>query len=75
VCELATLENITVSFCEPNGDGIMSYDINGAISASIPNVGDRVYVEADGLYRLVSERMFMFLENTQTILVQIYLHP
>ena len=61
MCEMAALENITVSFCEPNGDGVMSYDINGTILASIINVrGYRVYFEADGLYRLVSERMFMF---------------
>lgn len=73
VRKVATLENITISFCEPNGDGIMSYNINGAISAMIPNVGDKVHVEADGRYREVSEKAFMFLENTKAIVVQIYL--
>jgi len=69
----ATLENISISFCEQNGDGIMNYDINGAISAAIPNVGDMVYVEAEGLWREVISRSFMYLQNTRAIQVSVYL--
>lgn len=70
---MAELEHITISFCEPNGDAIMSFNINDTISAIIPNVGDKVHVEAEGIFREVSERTFMFLENTRAIAVQIYL--
>ncbi|MFJ8063296.1 hypothetical protein ACIQYS_01510 [Psychrobacillus sp. NPDC096426] len=70
---MAVLEHITISFLEPNGDAIMTYSINDTISAIIPNVGDKVHVEVDGAWREVSEKTFMFLENTRAIAVQIYL--
>lgn len=69
----ADLEHITISVCEPNGDGIMTYNVNDTISAMIPNVGDEIYVELDGRYREVSKKTFRFLENIRTIQVQIYL--
>lgn len=70
---MADLKHITITFCDPNGDGIMNFDINDTIPAIIPNVGDKVHVVAEGRYREVSERVFNFLENIETIAVQIYL--
>lgn len=52
------LEQITISFCEQNGDVIMTYDINSSLSALIPNVGDVVNIDGD--YRAVSERVFTY---------------
>ncbi|MGE7926805.1 hypothetical protein [Lysinibacillus xylanilyticus] len=52
------LEEITISFCEQNGDVIMTYDINNSLSALIPNVSDVVNI--DGNYRAVSERAFTY---------------
>ncbi|QDQ03223.1 hypothetical protein FOH38_23860 [Lysinibacillus fusiformis] len=63
------LEHITISFCEQNGDEIMTYDINGTSSALIPNVGDVVNI--DDKYRAVSEKAFTYSSNS--ILVTIYL--
>ena len=70
---MADLKHITITFLEPNGDGIMSFNVNDTLSAIIPNVGDKVHVDAEGRYREVTERCFLFLENTTTIGVQIYL--
>lgn len=67
------LEHVTISICEPNGDGIMTYNVNNTISAMIPNVGDEVYVEFEGRYREVLKKTFVFLENIRTIQVLIYL--
>ncbi|MFJ5563527.1 hypothetical protein [Lysinibacillus xylanilyticus] len=63
------IEEITVSFCEQNGDVIMTYDINNSLSALIPNVSDVVNI--DGNYRAVSERAFTY--NPRSIIVTIYL--
>lgn len=63
------LECITIIFCEQNGDTIMTYSINGSLSALIPNVGDVVNI--DGNYRAVSEKAFTY--STRSIIVQIYL--
>ncbi|WP_427110553.1 hypothetical protein [Lysinibacillus xylanilyticus] len=63
------LEEITISFCEQNGDVIMTYDINNALSALIPNVSDVVNI--DGNYRAVSERAFTY--SPRSIIVTIYL--
>lgn len=62
-------EQITISFCEQNGDEILTYDINGTLSALMPNVGDVVNIE--GKYRAVSEKAFTYSSNS--ILVTIYL--
>lgn len=67
------LEHITISICEPNGDGIMTYNINNTISAMIPNVGEEVYVEHEGRFREVFKKSFVFLKNTRAIQVLIYL--
>ncbi|MFJ8516984.1 hypothetical protein [Lysinibacillus xylanilyticus] len=63
------LEEITISFCEQNGDVIMTYDINNSLSALIPNVSDVVNI--DGSYRAVSERAFTY--SPRSIIVTIYL--
>jgi len=63
------LEEITISFCEQNGDVIMTYDINNSLSALIPNVSDVVNI--DGNYRAVSERAFSY--SPRSIIVTIYL--
>lgn len=63
------LEEITISFCEQNGDVIMTYDINNSLSALIPNVTDVVNI--DGNYRAVSERAFTY--SPRSIIVTIYL--
>lgn len=63
------LEQITISFCEQNGDVIMTYDINNSLSALIPNVGDVVNIDGD--YRAVSERAFTY--SSRSIIVTIYL--
>ncbi|MCY9549893.1 hypothetical protein [Lysinibacillus xylanilyticus] len=63
------LEEITISFCEQNGDVIMTYDINNSLSALIPNVSDVVNI--DGNYRAVSERAFTY--SPRSIIVTIYL--
>ncbi|KMY32254.1 hypothetical protein ACZ11_08900 [Lysinibacillus xylanilyticus] len=63
------IEEITISFCEQNGDVIMTYDINNSLSALIPNVSDVVNI--DGNYRAVSERAFTY--NPRSIIVTIYL--
>ncbi|TQR35953.1 hypothetical protein C7Y47_06620 [Lysinibacillus sphaericus] len=63
------LEQITISFCEQNGDIIMTYDINNSLSALIPNVGD--VVNMDDNYRAVSERTFTY--SPRSIIVTIYL--
>ncbi|EON70560.1 hypothetical protein [Lysinibacillus sphaericus] len=63
------LEHITISFCEQNGDVIMTYDINGSLSALIPNVSDVVNI--DGNYRAVSEKAFTY--SSKSIIVTIYL--
>lgn len=63
------LKYIAINFCEPNGDVIMTYDINDSLSALIPNVGDMVNVE--GTYREVTEKSFSY--SPKTIIVMIYL--
>ncbi|MFJ8511531.1 hypothetical protein [Lysinibacillus xylanilyticus] len=63
------LEEITISFCEQNGDVIMTYDINNSLSALIPNVGDVVNI--DGNHSAVSERAFTY--SPRSIIVTIYL--
>ncbi len=63
------LEHITISFCEQNGDVIMTYDINGSLSALIPNVSDVVNI--DGNYRAVSEKAFTY--SSKSIIVTVYL--
>jgi|GEM_PF-2090863 len=63
------LEEITINFCEQNGDVIMKYDINNSLSALIPNVSDVVNI--DGNYRAVSERAFTY--SPRSIIVTIYL--
>ncbi len=63
------LEEIKISFCEQNGDVIMTYDINNSLSALIPNVSDVVNI--DGNYRAVSERAFTY--SPRSIIVTIYL--
>ncbi|MFJ7982630.1 hypothetical protein ACIQ1D_20490 [Lysinibacillus xylanilyticus] len=63
------LEEITIIFCEQNGDVIMTYDFNNSLSALIPNVSDVVNI--DGNYRAVSERAFTY--SPKSIIVTIYL--
>lgn len=63
------LENIHISFCEQNGDEMMSYEINDSLSALIPNIGDVVNIEDN--YRTVSERAFTY--SPRNIKVTIYL--
>lgn len=63
------LKKVAISFCEPNGDGILNYEINDSLSALIPNVGD--LVDVDGTYRKVFEKAFTY--STKTIIVMIYL--
>ena len=63
------IEQITISFCEQNGDVIMTYDISNSLSALIPNVGDVVTI--DDNYRAVSERAFTY--SPRSIIVTIYL--
>ena len=66
---MRNLEEITISFCEQNGDVIMTYDINNSLSALIPNVSDVVNIDSN--YRAVSERAFTY--SPRSIIVTIYL--
>lgn len=63
------LKHIAISFCEPNGDVILNYDIYNSLSGLIPNVGDKVNL--DGTYRKVIEKAFSY--SPLTIIVMIYL--
>lgn len=63
------LENIHISFCEQNGDEMMSYEINDSLSALIPNIGDVINIEDN--CRAVSERAFTY--SPRSIKVTIYL--
>ncbi|KPN94732.1 hypothetical protein [Lysinibacillus sp. ZYM-1] len=63
------LQHIYINFCEQNGDVIMTYNINGSLSALVPNVGDVVNFEDQ--YRAVSERAFTY--SSTSITVTIYL--
>lgn len=65
------LEHITISFCEQNGDVIMTYDINDndSLSALIPNVGDVVNI--DGNYRAVSERAFTYSPKSIIVIIDL----
>lgn len=63
------LKYIKISFCEPNGEAIMGYEIKDSLSALVPNVGDMVNIE--GTYRKITERAFLY--SPITIIVMIYL--
>ncbi|KYG92363.1 hypothetical protein A0U40_05325 [[Bacillus] sp. KCTC 13219] len=65
------LQGIKVCFCEPNGDSIFEYAIDNALTALVPNVGDRVDLDIDGTYREVTERAFSY--GPRTIIVLVYL--
>lgn len=63
------LEYLTINFCEPNGDVVMTYDINSGLTTLIPNIGDEANI--DGNYRVVTKRSFIY--SSITIIVMIYL--
>lgn len=65
------LKYLTISLCEPNGDCIISFEMNDEISVVLPHVGDKVAV--DGILREVTEKVFQYLPNIQTAVVEIRL--
>ncbi|UPW82338.1 hypothetical protein [Lysinibacillus sp. Ag94] len=69
--QINTLKHLTISLCEPNGDSIISFDVNDHISVIVPNVGDKVCV--DGIFRVVTQKVFQYLPNMQTAVVEITL--